>query len=1098
MKDTQLRFLKAFKGLTFIRRAVCLLFGLAAMPAFAIVCSTDPNQAIPDGSGNATPGAPATANIVVPAGVTAPISDLNFQLQINHTYVGDLIVTLTSPAGTVVTLVDRPGSPAPLGIFGCSSNNINTTLDDEAATLVEDQCDASPLAIGGTHQPTGLLSAFDGESLAGTWVVSVTDNAGADTGTLISAGACLDQTTTPVTIGSFKSRLAGNSIIAKWQTSSEAFNLGFNLWGLVDDQWTQLNRKLIGSRSFDSLVPQRYRRRVRLAELDGELTQIGISAFSTTGQEDFFGPFEIGQQYGDEDVPRYIDWAEQRIRYDQGMRDAGYIKLRGRWVRATARKQKRLARQRHRFPDTVFSIVDAGVYRVSYEDLRDMGYDLNRMPIAKMALSRQGRAIPRIINPGRNGSRRFGPGASIIFYAQGAKEGDARYVADARYTLSLNPELVLLAPDLTTAQSANNPLQAPLIDLNTTVVNYHVEQKSGGVRNSYSFVLPGNDPWYDSLVQAFGQIQSKVTPLIISEDALFDQPVGLSFSLLGGVDFTNIDANNDGNINPDHHYKIYVNRSEFPAPLFEGFSDGVDPIDLQISVASDQLKIGENLIEFELIPDNGFNIDAVFFIDASIDYAVPNRVVSGFLDIEQNAEADWLTVDDAANRIEHIYRYDQDGNFAKVAFRRDAQTIWLASQNNPSARSATHLWLAGSEDYLVPDGIYRPSAIAEAELDLSDIDYVVISDPSLIGEDLQRFVARQDELGRRTKVINSDRIFAAYSDGLVLPEAITRYLSDQADESPFQYVLLVGGHTYNYRHYGVTEENQPINLIPGFYRPTGTLIKQTPTEVPFVDFDNNGTPDRAIGRWPVRDKVQLKKVVDKTLLWHAQGSHANSQTALFIAGEERPLNNFTDSFSRISPSIGEQFHPWQEVPVFMDVINQDDSILPAEKINSARQSIVQQINQGAALTIFSGHASATRWSFQNLVTADVADLFTNTDKPSLMMPLACYTSYYETPNVRSLAESLFSDSSAGAVGITSAAVISKSSDNERMAKRLLEEMTTSGSDLGTAVLKVKQRLHAASPEYQSLIYNWTTLADPTLSFGLPEVTPEPVIDNPKP
>jgi len=84
--------------------------------------------------------------------------------------------------GTAVTIIDRPGVPA--STYGCSGDNILATLDDEAALPVENQCSGTP-TINGTFSPNGALSAFDGESSSGTWVLTVTDNyTSADAGTL--------------------------------------------------------------------------------------------------------------------------------------------------------------------------------------------------------------------------------------------------------------------------------------------------------------------------------------------------------------------------------------------------------------------------------------------------------------------------------------------------------------------------------------------------------------------------------------------------------------------------------------------------------------------------------------------------------------------------------------------------------------------------------------------------------------------------------------------------------------------------------------------------------------------------------------------------
>jgi hypothetical protein len=50
-------------------------------------------------------------------------------------------------------------------------------------------------------------------------------------------------------------------------------------------------------------------------------------------------------------------------------------------------------------------------------------------------------------------------------------------------------------------------------------------------------------------------------------------------------------------------------------------------------------------------------------------------------------------------------------------------------------------------------------------------------------------------------------------------------------------------------------------------------------------------------------------------------------------------------------------------------------------------------------------------------------------------------------------------------------------------------MTVDGLDIGTATLQVKQEFLASSPSTQTVVYNWVTLGDPSLSFGLPSIRP---------
>jgi extracellular elastinolytic metalloproteinase len=140
-----------------------------------LICAT-PNLAIPDANPTGV-----TNDLVVPAGGT--LTDLDVTLKVTHTWVGDLVFRLTKVGGgPTVTFVDRPGAPASTN--GCSGNDIDATLSDEGATPVESQCAGSVPTILGTFSPNNPLSAFDGQTLAGTWRLTAADLVGADVGTV--------------------------------------------------------------------------------------------------------------------------------------------------------------------------------------------------------------------------------------------------------------------------------------------------------------------------------------------------------------------------------------------------------------------------------------------------------------------------------------------------------------------------------------------------------------------------------------------------------------------------------------------------------------------------------------------------------------------------------------------------------------------------------------------------------------------------------------------------------------------------------------------------------------------------------------------------
>jgi subtilisin-like proprotein convertase family protein len=149
-----------------------------------VISYTGPAVAIPDAN-------PAGVNIpITVSGLTGPVSGLKFRFDgsscsnaigsttvgLDHTWVGDLVITLTSPAGTTVTLMNRPGD-----IFNDGNNFCNTLLDDSATALIQNISFINAPFMG-TFKPASSLSTFNGENGNGVWTLSISDIGPLDTG----------------------------------------------------------------------------------------------------------------------------------------------------------------------------------------------------------------------------------------------------------------------------------------------------------------------------------------------------------------------------------------------------------------------------------------------------------------------------------------------------------------------------------------------------------------------------------------------------------------------------------------------------------------------------------------------------------------------------------------------------------------------------------------------------------------------------------------------------------------------------------------------------------------------------------------------------
>jgi hypothetical protein len=100
-----------------------------------------------------------------------------------HSYVGDLVMSIAGPDGTVGVLMNRPGTPPPLDNF-CSGNNFcNTTLNDTPATLPSIQTIAAAQnPYSRAYRPFAPLSIFNGHPADGIWALDIQDRQAGDVG----------------------------------------------------------------------------------------------------------------------------------------------------------------------------------------------------------------------------------------------------------------------------------------------------------------------------------------------------------------------------------------------------------------------------------------------------------------------------------------------------------------------------------------------------------------------------------------------------------------------------------------------------------------------------------------------------------------------------------------------------------------------------------------------------------------------------------------------------------------------------------------------------------------------------------------------------
>jgi hypothetical protein len=848
-------------------------------------------------------------------------------------------------------------------------------------------------------------------------------------GPICSLQATVNSTTTPAVVSHWQTHSDAKQVSVVFTTAAEVDTQGFNILQHSANGWRRLNANLIGAQARSAFEPTRY----RLSFYSDSLEPLMLEEISSNGTPSRHGPFAVGAELGSDKLSPSYDWRQSALEVQQSMRQ----------------KQSKLHSALLINSMVYLGAEQDGLYRMSYEQLRDSGADFAGVPAAELALSRRGVSVARRIELAADSDGAFGPGAVLEFYSAGR---DSLYSTRSVYLFKRDAAAALAAREIN-AVGANVARVTALQSLDSAP------------NRLYSFSAPNGDPWYAMGVTRFDNTGPAQGNFDFTANALAASvPVTLQIKLWGGLDLAG-DA-------PDHAIEVLLNGVSLGSSVFDGIRENV----LLRQVPAGAIHSGNNQLTLRLMNTTGFATDRVNLEGVSLHYDAalvsdPNtRAGAVRFNIpfsEAAPVADSLFADglepqsrlscDATLDSDTCERYEVDGfdpaqsNIAVTARAKDGTTLWLT----PALRT-TALGTAASVQLLSNQMLdsaqpinFTPRTLAllpsaslatvDPQLLTGTANYLIISHASLING-LAPLVAARSAEGFSVKVVDVQSLYATYSGGEVDPLAIQRYIRDAYNQLGTRYVLLAGGDSYDYQNnLGLNAQS----LIPSFYRQTHPVIRYAPTDLPFADINDDGRADVAIGRIPARTLSELSNMVGKILNY---ASAAHPRSALNLA-------DLSQTFA-FAPALNQ----WQQqLPASwaQQTLRLDDY----PSIPAAQTQFLAALNNGAALTNYYGHSSPSTWSFSSLLNYQTLanGALNNAALPTVVVQAGCWGGYHITPQFDALAQGWLTKNASGAAALLGGTGLTTTDSDEVVFRALINHLGA-GEPLGDA-------LNSAAAEY---------------------------------
>jgi len=707
-------------------------------------------------------------------------------------------------------------------------------------------------------------------------------------------------------------------------------------------------------------------------------------------------------------------------------------------------------------PTLKITVKEKGMYKLSYDDLIDAGFDASAIDPRTIAMTNKGNDIAIFIEGEDDGV--FNTSDSVIFYGE---EYSDVYTDENVYWLTTETPEGLRMNTLDGALSGNATVPAYF------PATIHAEENT-----FYWQTMPEGDGqdhyfWESKLTAP----KSKDLSLNIKNILSGSGTASVRVELKGYTD--------DSDDDPDHHTKIYINDIE----IDDQYWNGQIFFNHDVAVSHDYLTNGKNTITVESVGDTEASVDQLLVNWAEIDYFDTYVAENDELFFSAPSEGTYqfeissFTTNDIEafditdhNNITHIINTNIVTNNKKytLQFEGDAQ-------------SNTRFLALTTTQYKSPTAIEKddPSSWKSAD---NGADYIIITHEDFYDTALALANHRSND-GLRVVTAKVEDIYDEFNNGIFSPQAIQdflKYAYNNWQEPAPAYVVLVGD---AYQDYKDNLESGTINYVPSQIIETEEL-GETPSDNWFVLVSGDDIlPDMYIGRLCAQTNEQAENIINKILYYDQNPSEEDwVKNALLVADDDE------SSFESLSEEIVELLPDnYTAKRVYIDdYTNEDD---PTD-------DITQYINEGCFLVNYTGHGAVDMWGLNestSIYTTDDIALLDNLYKLPVITIANCLNGFFTGKNTQvSVAEEFQRLQNKGAIAVWAATALSYTSGQRLLMLSFYESLfADSAYGLGEITTGAKLDAYSQSSYWGELVETFVLFGDPAMQLHVVADDEEP-------
>jgi hypothetical protein len=316
--------------------------------------------------------------------------------------------------------------------------------------------------------------------------------------------------------------------------------------------------------------------------------------------------------------------------------------------------------------------------------------------------------------------------------------------------------------------------------------------------------------------------------------------------------------------------------------------------------------------------------------------------------------------------------------------------------------------------------------------------------------------------GLTVAVVDIEDVYDEFSFGQRTPQALRDFLqyTQTTWKKKPRFALLTGDSSFDPRNYlGLGDfDFVPSKLID-------TAFMETSCDDWFADFDLDGVPEMALGRFPVRTAQETALLVQKVFSYE-KSTRADSVLLVADIGDIYDFEGASEQLRTLLPAN-----------VKAEVVNRGQV---GDVV--ARSQTLAAINLGQRIVNYTGHGNIDQWRGDILQVGDGASL-TNDRHLSLFVLMTCLNGYFNDPSLSSIAESMIKAPTGGAAAVWASSgqcgPFDQAVTNQELYRLIFNGDPVTGKlmTLGEATVKAKRAIND-----MDVRRTWVFFGDPTMKF----------------